>query len=296
MPGTLVTDLADSTSSLTLSETSTDQDARDAVIRLAEDFVREAFKAHDPSHDFHHVHRVRLLSLALSNSPEVLGHVDLLVLELGALFHDLVDRKYSSSDKSPSSVLAPFWQSVSELAPASASTEGPPTALVTEAQRATVESIVENVSWSKDVRRRQAREQAASQDQELSLADKELDSWLSSCKEFWCVSDADRLDSIGSIGILRCAAYSGIANRPLYIPPNNPAGDSRPPAEQGQGYNGSAIAHFYEKLVKIRDDRLFTSQARLEASRRQQMMDSFLTELDLEWMMASQGAELAKMQ
>lgn len=48
-------------------------------------------------------------------------------------------------------------------------------------------------------------------------------------------------------------------NRPLYIPPNNPQMDSVPPAEQSEGYNGSAIAHFHEKSVNNYKDLLAAS-------------------------------------
>ncbi|SPO24513.1 uncharacterized protein UTRI_03782 [Ustilago trichophora] len=248
---------------------------RASVISAAESFVKRAFADHDPSHDYHHVHRVRLLSLSLTKSPELVSRsIDLLVVELGALFHDLTDAKYNTSSSTPSSVLKPFW---SILEPN----------FVTEAQRSLVEKIVANVSWSKDVRRR------ATNPSHLSSSDVALRRWLENTPEFWCVSDADRLDSIGSIGIMRCAAYSSKVNRPLYIPPNNPRMDPVPPAEQAEGYNGSAVGHFYEKLVKIKGERLYTEQARLEAERRQGVMRAFLEELDLEWLVAVQGAELA---
>ena len=247
---------------------------REQIISAAESFVKRAFAHHDPSHDWHHVNRVRLLALSLTRSPE-LPPLDLLVVELGALFHDLTDAKYSASSSSPSTVLAPFWSSLPSPNP------------ITAAQQSLVEKIVDNVSWSKDQRRR------STPTQHLSSADVELQSWLNATPEFWCVSDADRLDSIGSIGILRCAAYSCKVNRPLYIPPNNAKMDPVPPAEQAEGYNGSAVGHFYEKLLKIRGDRLWTSEAREEAERRQGVMRSFLGELDLEWLVAKQGAELA---
>lgn len=250
---------------------------RARMISSAESFVKTAFAAHDPSHDWHHVHRVRLLALHLSRSPELSSSpLDLLVIELGALFHDLTDAKYTSSSLTPSSVLAPFWAQ-------SGST-------ISAEQRALVEKIVGNVSWSKDVRRR------FTHPSHQSASDIDLQKWLESCREFWCVSDADRLDSIGSIGIMRCAAYSAKVSRPLYIPPNNPAMDPVPPAEQAEGYNGSAVGHFYEKLLKIKGDRLYTEAAREEAERRQRAMQGFLQELDLEWLVAQQGAEMAVME
>lgn len=218
-------------------------EANEAVVRLAEDFVRRAFENHDPSHDYHHVDRVRLLALSLTLSPEIVAEpsIDVLVVELGALFHDLVDSKYSSSDLSSSSVLAPFFADVASTHPD----------ILSAAQIATIEKIVSNVSWSKDERRRQQqRHQTADVGPALSQqtqADEELSTWLATCREFWCVSDADRLDSIGSIGIMRCSAFSCVKSRPLYIPPHNAHMDPVPPAEQAQGYNGSAVAHFYEK-------------------------------------------------
>lgn len=254
---------------------------RTTIISAAESFVKTAFINHDPSHDWQHVDRVRLLALSLTRSPDLkslLQPLDLLVVELGALFHDLTDSKYSSSSLTPSSVLSPFWSSL------------PSPTLISQSQRELVEKIVENVSWSKDERRR------ALSPSHRSAADIELANWLQSCKEFQVVSDADRLDSIGSIGIMRCAAYSAKVNRPLYIPPNNPKMDPVPPAEQAEGYNGSAVGHFYEKLLKIKGDRLYTEEGRREAERRQAAMRTFLDELALEWVVAKQGAELAMME
>ncbi|SJX63221.1 uncharacterized protein SRS1_14045 [Sporisorium reilianum f. sp. reilianum] len=247
---------------------------RAQIISAAETFVKRAFAHHDPSHDWHHVHRVRLLALSLTRTPEFTPHtIDLLVVELGALFHDLVDAKYVAGSATLSSALAGFWAAL------------PAPALVSDEQRAVVEKIVAHVSWTKDERRRANAHPSA--------ADTALQAWLDSCAEFQCVSDADRLDSIGSIGVMRCAAYSATVNRPLYIPPANARMDPVPPAEQAEGYNGSAVGHFYEKLLRIRGERLYTEMAREEAERRQRAMRGFLEELDLEWLVACQGAELA---
>ncbi|PWN53226.1 hypothetical protein IE53DRAFT_384289 [Violaceomyces palustris] len=281
-----------------------DEGERQEMIEWAEGFVKEAFRNHDPSHDWHHVHRVRLLALSLSNSPCLQGQgIDMLVLELGALFHDLCDHKYLAATSTAletkaqqqdlrlgngnrvrlaEQVLEPFFLRFPALEPG---------------RRETIYRIVENVSWSKDeARRRRRQQEALSRGVDLQqVVLTETEAWINNCKEFWCVSDADRLDAIGSIGILRCAAFSAIKNRPLHIPPANPQGDSIPPAEQAPGYNESAIAHFHEKLVKIRGDRLFTQSARSEAERRQQLMQSFLTELDIEWMVAEQGAQISQL-
>lgn len=58
---------------------------REDLLISAEQFVREKFKDHDPSHDWHHIHRVRLMSLNLSRCPSLGPEpVDKLVLELAA--------------------------------------------------------------------------------------------------------------------------------------------------------------------------------------------------------------------
>ncbi|KAE8254329.1 hypothetical protein A4X13_0g3453 [Tilletia indica] len=276
---------------------------REDILYTAEQFVREKFRHHDPSHDWHHVHRVRQLALSIGTTDPGLPRSPVpLILELGALFHDLCDSKYlpsgtSAQSSSAKAVLQPFFDSLGN---------DDSDRKIIEAQllgadaRADIERIVDNVSWSKDARRRKERADAAERGDDPREINggregEQID-WEESCVEFWCVSDADRLDAIGSIGVLRCAAFSAIKNRPLHIPPANMQGDSRPPAEQGEGYNGSCIAHFHEKLMLIRGDRLRTATARAEAERRQGFMQSFLDELDLEWLVGSQGEQMFRMQ
>ncbi|KAK0548338.1 hypothetical protein OC846_004524 [Tilletia horrida] len=280
-------------------------DTREDILVTAENFVKRKFQAHDPSHDWHHVHRVRQLSLhlAASLSPSSDHDIDPLVLELGALFHDLCDSKYlppapagtgsTTTSASAKTVLADFWAALEDASPPHLET------LLPNPARRTIERIVDNVSWSKDNRRKAQRQeaQARGEDPRALNAGEEAEQidWEDSCREFWCISDADRLDAIGSIGILRCAAFSAVKMRPLHVPPANPEGNSRPPAEQGEGYNGSCIAHFHEKLLLIKGDRLRTQAARLEAERRQTFMESFLNELDLEWLVGWQGEQMFRM-
>lgn len=143
-------------------------------------------KDNDPSHDWHHVHRVRLMALSLSRCPSLAktGTIDPIVLELGSLFHDLCDRKYLAHDAASSGgpttakhVLSDFF------APFLAS------GLVNTEQVQCVYHIVDSTSWSKEEKRREAK-----------VGDDAEARWQRECGEFQCVSDADRLDAIGSIG------------------------------------------------------------------------------------------------
>lgn len=85
--------------------------------------------------------------------------------------------------------------------------------------------------------------------------------------EFAAVQDADRLDAIGAIGIARAFNYGGYAGNPLY----DQAPESR-----------STIAHFHEKLLKLKD-LMNTSTGRLLAEERHAFMVEFLNRFMIEW-------------
>ncbi len=72
--------------------------------------------------------------------------------------------------------------------------------------------------------------------------------------------DADKLDSIGAIGVARAFAYGGHLNRPLW-------------AEDDSGQH-TALQEFSFKLSKIKD-RLFTGAARRMAQARHRYMVQF---------------------
>ncbi len=89
------------------------------------------------------------------------------------------------------------------------------------------------------------------------------------------VQDADRLDSLGAIGIARCFATAGILARPFYNPVD-PLCESRP-ANDGV----FTVDHFFTKLFKIAET-MKTKSGLLEARKRVQFMRTYLEELRLE--------------
>jgi uncharacterized protein len=94
------------------------------------------------------------------------------------------------------------------------------------------------------------------------------------------VQDADRLDAIGAVGIARVFAYSGAKMRPIHDP-------ARPPREQMteaeyRSGNDTAINHFHEKLLKLKD-RMNTSYGRRLAEGRHRFMEAYLDEFHAEW-------------
>ena len=89
------------------------------------------------------------------------------------------------------------------------------------------------------------------------------------------VQDADRLDSLGAIGIARCLVLGGGLDRPLYDMVD-PFCERRDPDD-----SVSTIDHFYTKLLLLRES-MQTDSGRKEAARRTEFMVAYLRELALE--------------
>lgn len=73
------------------------------------------------------------------------------------------------------------------------------------------------------------------------------------------LSDADKLDALGAVGVYRTAEYSGEHERPIE----------------------DFVAHFHEKLLKL-ESLLFTDEAKRMARGRTQYMKDFLAQLEKE--------------
>lgn len=89
------------------------------------------------------------------------------------------------------------------------------------------------------------------------------------------VQDADRLEAIGAIGIARCFAYNGHKGNPIYNPTVKPKlFDS---FNSYKKHSSTAINHFYEKLLFLKD-RINTPQAKKIAIHRHQVLEEYLKE------------------
>ena len=94
------------------------------------------------------------------------------------------------------------------------------------------------------------------------------------------VQDADRLDAIGAIGIARTFVYAGSKGDLIYDPSIQPRQHMSSSAYRHE--QSTAINHFYEKLLKLKD--LMNTRTGLEiAEERHAFLISFLSQFHGEW-------------
>ena len=99
-------------------------------------------------------------------------------------------------------------------------------------------------------------------------------------KEGQIVQDADRIDAIGAIGIARTFAYNGKKGNQIYDPDIGIIEIKN--EEEYRNKKRHAINHFYEKLLKIKDN-INTKEGRKIAESRTTYMQEFLNEFYAEW-------------
>ncbi|MFN7252754.1 MAG: HD domain-containing protein [Anaerobacillus sp.] len=94
------------------------------------------------------------------------------------------------------------------------------------------------------------------------------------------VQDADRLDAIGAIGIGRTFAYAGAKGQLMYDP-TIPVREDMTKEEYRKG-KSTAINHFYEKLLKLKD-LMNTEYGKELAIQRHRYLEQFLQTFLKEW-------------
>lgn len=179
------------------------------IINSTIKYVKESLANAEGGHDWWHIYRVWQLAKHIAEQEDV----NILVVELAALLHDIADSKFHNGDETlgPRKARA-FLESIT----------------LEDSSITHIEAIITNVSF-KGGKVKQ------------TFSSKELD----------VVQDADRLDAMGAIGIARTFNYGGYKNRELYNP--NIVANLNMSKEEYKNSTAPTINHFYEKLLLLKD-------------------------------------------
>jgi uncharacterized protein len=210
-----------------------------AIIEATKAFVKSELFDAEGGHDWFHIERVYKNALLIAkNEP-----VDLTVVCLAALLHDIADSKFYNGDET----IGP------KVASAFLLKHNVDSEIIEH-----VTQIIENMSFKNSF--------------DLNLA--------FSSKEMEVVQDADRLDAIGAIGIARCFNYGGFKDRPLYNPEIEP--NLNMTKAEYKAAKAPTLNHFYEKLLLLKDQ-MNTKTGRRIALDRHKYMEGFLKQFYEEW-------------
>ena len=209
------------------------------LIKITKQFVKHKLQNAEGGHDWFHTLRVFNNSKLIAKTE----NVDMLVVSLGALLHDIADSKFHDGDETVGPKMAReflFKHDVDSVAIEH------------------VVKIIENISFKGG-------------NNEQSFNSKELD----------VIQDADRLDAIGAIGIARCFNYGGYKNRPIFDPNIPPKMNMT--KEEYKASTAPTINHFYEKLLLLKDRMNTPTGKRIAQQRHQFMqryLEQFYAEWD----------------
>ena len=209
------------------------------IIEATKAFVKSELLNAEGGHDWFHIERVYKNTLLIArNEP-----VDVTVVSLAALLHDIADPKFHNGDET----IGP------RVASAFLLKHNVDSEIIEH-----VTQIIEHMSFKNSF------------DLNPSFTSKEME----------VVQDADRLDAIGAIGIARCFNYGGFKDRALYNPEILP--NLNMTKAEYKAAKAPTINHFYEKLLLLKD-KMNTKTGRRIASDRHKYMEGFLKQFYAEW-------------
>jgi len=203
-------------------------------------FVKITLADAEGGHDWFHIERVWNNSKLIAASE----NVNLLVVELGALLHDIADAKFNDGDEHIGPKKARIFLESQQ---------------VDDSMITHIENIIKYISFKSGL---------------------EVGGVKFTSKELEVVQDADRLDAIGAIGIARAFNYGGFKNRTLYNP--NIAPQLNIDKETYKNSQAPTINHFYEKLLLLKD-KMNTETGKKLAQKRHEFMVRYLDQFFEEW-------------
>jgi len=209
------------------------------VIQNTITFVKETLQEAEGGHDWFHIERVYHNAINIAKNE----NVNLYIVSLGALLHDIADAKFHNGDETLGAKIAFNFLNAQNV------------------DAVTIEhviNIINNISFKNTF---------------------ENDGVKFNSIELQIVQDADRLDAIGAIGIARTFNYGGFKNRLLYHPEIFP--NLNMTKEEYKKTTAPTLNHFYEKLLLLKDE-MNTKTGREMAEKRHKYMLDFLEQFESE--------------
>lgn len=212
---------------------------KEYMIKQVISYVSALHQSDTTGHDFEHILRVRHHALDIAQHEEV----DIFVVELASLLHDVVDKKLFKDSNTA-------WQELYQLMN---------NLQISEPIQREITHILKYISYNG----------GKNEGKLTSLAGK-------------IVQDADRIDAIGAIGIARTFQYAGHFKEPMHISSQQPRHLNDLKEGQYHEEPNTAINHFYEKLLLLKD-LMNTDRGKQIAEERHIFMENFLTQFYKEW-------------
>ena len=181
------------------------------IIDKTIDFVKKTLEHAEGGHDWWHIYRVWNNAKIIAASEN--GNINLFVVELGALLHDIADSKFHNGDETVGPQIARQFLSQFNI---------------DENIIVHVELIIRHISFK-----------GGNFEQEFKSP------------ELGIVQDADRLDAMGAIGIARTFNYGGHKGRAIYNPEVKP--NMNLDKEEYKKRMSPSLNNFYEKLLLLKD-------------------------------------------
>lgn len=199
------------------------------IIKITTQFVKQQLENAEAGHDWFHIERVWKNAKLIAKSEDG----DQMIIELGALLHDIADYKFNNGDENIGPRTAEnFLESI-------------------KIDRVTINKVV-------DIVRNISFKGGHTEDIEKS-------------KELQIVQDADRLDAIGAIGIARTFNFGGYKGSKMFDPKEPP--NLKQSKEEYKKSNGTTINHFHEKLLLLKNLMNTETGKQLAESRHDFMVD-----------------------
>ena len=181
----------------------------EAILKQTEEYIKNKLAGEGSGHDWWHVYRVRNNALHIAEHEKV----DLFVVQLAALLHDISDWKFNEGNDDVGPQLA--RELLQKL----------------QVEEKVISHVCEIIK-------------------EISFKGAGVKTPMHTPEDM-VTQDADRLDAIGAVGIARTFAYGGHKGREIHNPDIKP--EMHDSFDKYKNNTGPTINHFYEKLLLLKD-------------------------------------------